>query len=130
MTRSNQEANAAHERRAALSAGREAVDLGRLDHHGGAVSRAYYAAYNAARALLFEKGLEPKTHEGVRRMLGWHSVLPGLLAEKQAQGLSRLAYLREASDYAPADPAMSEQTREALMLTREFLVAAGVQAPE
>jgi uncharacterized protein (UPF0332 family) len=130
MTSSNQEANAAHERRASLNAWREAADLDRLGHHGGAVSRAYYAAYHAARALLFEKGLEPKTHEGVRRMLGLHYVLPGLLAEKQTQGLTRLAYLREASDYAPAQPPTAEQSHEALALTKEFLGASGVQLPE
>lgn len=51
--------------------------LAHLGHHGGAVSRACHAA----RALLYEKGLEPKPHEGVRRMIGLHYVMPGLILE-------------------------------------------------
>ena len=126
MTASNQAANAADERRAAFSAWREAVDLERLGHFGGAVSRAYYAAYQAAQALLYEKGIEPKTHEGVRRMLGLHYVLPGLLPGERALALNQLALLRESSDYAPAAPATREEARQALRLSGEFLTGAGL----
>jgi uncharacterized protein (UPF0332 family) len=69
MTDANRAANAAAERKAAIEALAEARALDRLSHYGGAISRAYYAAFHAARALLVEKGLQPKTHDGVRRLV-------------------------------------------------------------
>jgi uncharacterized protein (UPF0332 family) len=127
MTEANRAQAAAAERRAALAAYREAADLHRLGHPGGTVSRAYYATYHAARALLFERGLEPKTHEGVRRMIGLHFVLTGALTAAQADALAKLAYLREAADYAPAEPRTPAEADEALLLAKTFLSAAKVE---
>ncbi|WP_203218960.1 HEPN domain-containing protein [Geoglobus acetivorans] len=39
----------------------------------GAVSRAYYSMYHAARALLLTKNIAPKKHAGVLKMLGLES---------------------------------------------------------
>jgi uncharacterized protein (UPF0332 family)/predicted nucleotidyltransferase len=46
-------------------------------HHEDAVSSAYYAAHHAARALLFSIGLEVRSHEGLRGLLGEHFERPG-----------------------------------------------------
>ncbi len=126
MTQANREAAAAAERSAAQAVLCEAVDLERLGHHGGAVSRAYYAAYHAARALLYEKAIEPRTHDGVRRMLGLHYVLMGEMAAADAESLAELAYMREASDYAPAQPITAAQAARAVALARAFLRIARV----
>jgi uncharacterized protein (UPF0332 family) len=129
MTQGNRQHAAAAERDAAQRAFGESLDLQRLGHHGGAVSRAYYAAYHAARALLYNKGVEPKTHEGLRRMIGVHYVLTGELAATHADALARLAFMRDAADYAPARPATASDAAEAVDLARAFLAAAGVTAP-
>ena len=126
MTQTNRAAAAAAERAAAGEAFREAVGLQRLGHPAGTVSRAYYAAYHAARGLLFEKGVEPKTHDGVRRMIGLHYVVAGELAAAQADALAELAYLREVSDYAPARPTTAETAAQAVNLARAFMQAARV----
>jgi uncharacterized protein (UPF0332 family) len=126
MTQANRELAAAAERAGAHQAFREAVDLRRLGHHGGAISRAYYSAYHAARALLYEKGIEPKTHEGVRRMIGVHWVVTGELSVKDADALAKLAFMRDSADYAPAQPSTDAQSAEAVELARVFLLAARV----
>jgi hypothetical protein len=126
MTAENKTLAATAEREAAVRAFREAGDLLRLKHHGGAISRAYYAAYHAARALLYEKGLEPKTHEGVRRMIGLHYVLPGLIPQAEGDALAALALMREAADYAPSAPATQPEAEQAVELARHFLRAARV----
>ena len=46
-------------------------------HPDGAVSRAYYAAFHAARAMVLSIGLEPRSHRGLTTLLGQHFVLPG-----------------------------------------------------
>lgn len=125
MTEVNRATAAAAERQAARSALAEAAALEQMGHAGGAISRAYYAAYHAARALLYDKGLEPKTHEGVRRLIGLHYVLSNELSAAQGDALARLAFMREAADYAPSRPPVAVEAAEALQLARNFLSAAG-----
>ncbi|GEM_PF-2083422 len=55
-----------------------------------AVSRAYYAAYNAARAILLLLGEEASTHRGVAFKLWTRPVELGLLDRKYARILSKL----------------------------------------
>lgn len=77
-----------------------AVHLLQGEYFSDAISRAYYAAFHFARALLFLKGLEPKTHQGVIQLLSLHFVKPGMLQEKIADHLRRLETFRELSDYS------------------------------
>lgn len=79
------------------------------------------------RALLYEKGLEPKTHEGIRRMIGLHYVTTNLMPAAVEDGLTRLAYMREAADYAPSQPASGDEAKLALTLARDFLRSANVE---
>ncbi len=62
-----------------------------------AVSKAYYAAFHAAAALLLTLGLEPKTHAGTGTLLGRH------FEDKLGAGLvsdfGRLQTFRHAADY-------------------------------
>jgi uncharacterized protein (UPF0332 family) len=76
--------------------------------------------------MLYEKGLEPKTHEGVRRMVGLHYVLPGLMAQADGDALTALALMREDADYAPSAPSTCQQAEQAVELARRFLRAARV----
>lgn len=126
MTAENRLQAGADERNAAGRAYLEARDLLRLAHFGGAISRAYYAAYHGARALLYEKGIEPKTHEGVRRMVGLHYVLPGLMSPAEGDALAAVALMREAADYAPSSPSTESEAERALALAKQFLAAARV----
>ncbi|MDK2372909.1 MAG: HEPN domain-containing protein [Candidatus Korarchaeota archaeon] len=66
-----------------------------------AVSRAYYAAYNAARAVLLLLGEDASTHGGVAFKLWTRLVEPGLLDREYARILSKLREAREEGDYTP-----------------------------
>lgn len=67
-----------------------------------AISRAYYAAFHWARALLVSQGNDPKTHRGVIQMVSLNFVTTRKLTEEEAAILAQLETYREISDYAPA----------------------------
>jgi len=78
-----------------------------------AVSRAYYAMFHAARATLFSKGLEAKTHRGVISLFGQKIVKEGLLSEEFADMFRKAFDLRQKSDYelyAKLDEELVEET--------------------
>lgn len=99
MTGENGRANAREE----AARGDECLAEARYLLKGGfgtaAVSRSYYAAYHWARALLFLKGLDPRTHRGVIQLLSLHYVRPGQLSEDAISALGQLETHRELSDY-------------------------------
>lgn len=76
----------------------------RLLHKDGrwesAVNRSYYAALNAAKAALILFGLDPKTHEGVKTMIGKKLVGEGLLGQEYGKWFRHLLAEREDADYA------------------------------
>lgn len=55
----------------------------------GAVSRAYYGAFHYARALLITVGEEPRSHNGLTRLLQRDFVRTSRLAPEVAALLSR-----------------------------------------
>jgi uncharacterized protein (UPF0332 family) len=68
----------------------------------GAVSRAYYAIYNAARAALEQSGtptLDIKTHAGLNRMFSKHVVRARGLEPELGRILRRTEKIRLLSDY-------------------------------
>lgn len=90
----------------------------------GTVSRAYYAAFHAAQALLFTLGLQPKTHQGVRSLLGLHLVRTGKLPAEQARALAYAATDREDADYDTGAFFRREDADRALQRSKEFLAVA------
>ncbi len=59
----------------------------------------YYACYDAASAMLIAKGVETKSHDGVRRMVGQELVLKGVLDAEYGRFYSQLFSKRETGDY-------------------------------
>ncbi len=75
-----------------------------LLHHGmydDAASRAYYAMFHSAKALLSKMGISPKSHEGVVKSFGEHLVKTGILPKALGEKLRRAKDLREKGDYSP-----------------------------
>lgn len=64
-----------------------------------AVSRAYYAMFHAARAILFSKGVKAKTHRGTISLFGEKIVKEGVLSREFADMLRKALDLRQKSDY-------------------------------
>ncbi|HEY3354178.1 MAG TPA: HEPN domain-containing protein [Polyangia bacterium] len=100
MTDANRVENARRELQraeAALAAARALAQLGLWDD---AVSRAYYAAFHAAKAALFSAGVQARTHEGTHDLLFQHFVATGALRRQVAKGLAALQRYREQADYS------------------------------
>lgn len=62
-------------------------------------SRAYYAVFHAASALLLSKGLTFNSHAGVMRAINLEFVRTGELDRSFGQELNWLAELRQVGDY-------------------------------
>jgi uncharacterized protein (UPF0332 family) len=86
----------------ATEARRAAELLFNNDFIKDAVSKLYYFLLYSIRALLFSKGLEPKSHEGALRLLGLHFVKEGLFISQDSHVFSKLMKFREEADYNPS----------------------------
>ena len=64
-----------------------------------AVNRMYYACYYAASAILIAKGVETKSHDGVRRIVGQELVLKGVIDAEYERLYSQLSSKRDSGDY-------------------------------
>jgi len=126
VTRENRLANARAEVAAARDAVRVAEAALTIDVRRDAMSRAYYAAFHAARALLLLEGAEPKTHAGVGRMIGEQLVRAGKMDAKSALLVTRLQAYRQASDYAYAFAIDLDDARRELGEVRAFVEHAAV----
>lgn len=103
------------------SALRQAEILYQNNEFDGSVSRAYYAIFHFACALLFSKGLEARSHEGVRRLFSLHFVRENIFEKKYGTILSHAQKAREESDYEPEIPFTQEDAALRLQEAKEFL---------
>ena len=123
MTEENGRVNAIEESRRGDECLAEARYLLKGGFWNAAVSRAYYAAFHWALALLMKKGLEPKTHRGVIQLLQLHYVESGILPPSAAEALSQLETYRELSDYN-AKASFDEKRAAAEIKRAESFIAA------
>jgi uncharacterized protein len=100
VTGENRRRNAADELGRADTCLKEARALHEASLPYGAASRAYYAVFHAARALLFSAGVEATTHKGTVALLGQHFVRAGLLSAGMGRLVSRMQRDREDADYS------------------------------
>lgn len=63
------------------------------------VSRAYYAMFHAAKALLLTKHLDAKTHAGLINLFNQHFVHTGIFSVELRRELVDAKELRETGDY-------------------------------
>jgi hypothetical protein len=100
MTDEHREENARIELEKADAALREAQALAGLGMWDGAVSRAYYAAFHAASALLVAEGHQARTHAGTHDLLFSFFVRTGILSRHVSKDLAALQRYREQADYS------------------------------
>ena len=99
----------------------DAQALLRRDRLRAAADRAYYAMYHAAQAVLYDMGLKPKTHAGLRKMFSEHLVKPKRVNAEFSRALGESFRLRQISDYkadAVIDP---EKVKDVVKKGAEFL---------
>ncbi|MBI5193820.1 MAG: HEPN domain-containing protein [Nitrospirae bacterium] len=81
-----------------------AIDAYRRGNYGQVLSSLYYAYFHLIKALLYQKGFDPKSHEGVYSMLNLHFIKPGTLDKKYSRLFEHLHKAREIADYNPLAP--------------------------
>lgn len=123
MTEENVRRNMAED----MARGDEALRAARHLLAGGfysdAVSRAYYAAFHWASALLLTKGIETRTHRGMVQMFSLHFVKNGPLSHEVSGFLGRLETSRELSDYTAAAKFSEAEAREEIGYAKRFIGA-------
>ena len=121
MNDANRRKNAAQEMALGDDALRAAQALLGLDLYNDAVSRAYYAAFHYARALLLLEGLEPKSHRGVMALLEHHFEAAGRLSRDALSRFARLQTFRGLADYDARERLPRERATEEVASARAFV---------
>lgn len=103
--------------RSPLQAARTLVWSGYSDY---AASRAYYAAFYAATALLVQEGLSFGKHSGVVAAIHQRFVKTGTLDAKHGRNLNWLFGLRTTGDYGGATHVSPEDAEAAIDAAQDF----------
>jgi uncharacterized protein (UPF0332 family) len=91
------------------------------DLYNVAISRAYYAMFYAATALLKSKGIERNKHSGIVAAFGEHFVKSGLFEAKFSRMLIRAFESRNDTDYDVRFVAGTELAKSRLQDAQEFV---------
>jgi uncharacterized protein (UPF0332 family) len=86
-----------------------------------AISRAYYAVFHCAQALLQSIGVKAESHSGVRQLFGLHFIKEGRLNKKFGKYLKNLKDEQENGDYGIFTLIDREDAQEAIKEAREFI---------
>lgn len=85
------------------------------------LSRAYYAMYYSAQALLLSENIDTSTHKGVIKLINLHFVRTNQLDRKIFKLLNDAYDLRQLGDYNPNFTATSLSAREAIDNAQIFI---------
>jgi len=86
-----------------------------------AISRAYYAMFYAASALLRAKGVVTKSHRGVIAKFGLEFVNTGIVEKYYAKALSLAETSRERADYDPTYRPSEEEAESIVEDAERFI---------
>lgn len=88
---------------------------------GGSLSRSYYAAFHAAKAILMIEGLEAKTHQGVSRLFSLHFIKSKKFDSKLSRIFSHAQKDREEADYCSEYVFTKEDAQKRLEEVKLFI---------
>jgi uncharacterized protein len=100
-----------------LQVAKELLDKGYYDV---SASRAYYAAFYAASALLLNAGIDTSKHSGVIALIHQHFVKSGKLGQEQGRNLNWLFELRSVGDYGVSLHVDLDDARKAVDTAQDF----------
>lgn len=103
---------------------RAAKELATGGYYDFVASRAYYAAFYAATALLLSEELEFGKHSGVIASIHQRFVKTGKLDTKSGRDLNWLFELRSVGDYGAATHVSQQDADRAIEVADDFLKAA------
>lgn len=93
------------------------------EYYDFAASRAYYAAFYAAKAALLEEGLEFSKHSAVVAAIHQRYVKAGRLPTEQGKALNWLFELRGIADYGGTAHVSQEEAQRAIDAAAGFVEA-------
>ncbi|MBI4365939.1 MAG: HEPN domain-containing protein [Deltaproteobacteria bacterium] len=123
MNETNKQLNISIELEKGAAALRQARILFGSQEYDGSISRAYYAIFHYALALLLTKGIEPRSHEGLTRFFNLHFIKNGILPKRYSTMLSHAQKAREDADYRPEIPFTEEDAVTRLQEAESFITA-------
>jgi len=88
-----------------------------------AASRAYYAAFYAATAILLREELELSKHSAVIASIHQRFVKTGKLSREHGKSLNWLFEVRNVGDYGGTEHVSRAQVEQAIQAAEEFLSA-------
>lgn len=103
-----------------LRAARSLLDAGLTPD---AISRAYYAAFHAAKAALALHGLHAESHVGLRTLFGLNLVDKQIVDRRLGKILVELSERRESADYDVWSGMDVEDARKSVQDALEFIEA-------
>ncbi len=103
---------------AALQQSRDNLGLG---HYNVTISRAYYAMFYAATALLASQGISRSKHSGVHSAFGQYFVKPGLIEPEYSRMLANTFRLRLDSDYEVSLTPNKTSAQDTLRYAEQFV---------
>ena len=102
---------------------RAAQELASRGYYDFAASRAYYAAFYSATALLLPEGLELRKHGGVIAAIHQRFVKTGKFDKEQGKTLNWLFELRGVGDYGVTAHVSRPEAEQAIQAAKDFLDA-------
>lgn len=93
------------------------------EYYDVCASRAYYAAFYAASALLLNEGIDTSKHSGVIALIHQHFVKNSRLSKEQGRNLNWLFELRSVGDYGVSLHVGTDDARRAVSIAQTFLNA-------
>jgi len=91
------------------------------EDYESSVSRAYYAMFYSAEAMLLTKGLSFSSHRGVISAFGEHFVKTGIFSREMGRELNRAFEKRQLGDYEYTFVISKDETEEILMKGKDFM---------
>lgn len=93
----------------------------REGNYRDAISRAYYAFLDAAKATLLTKGLAAKTHSGVLTLFGLHFGKTKEIPAKFFRFYKQVMEAREEADYEILKEFKKKDAQEVIEMAEEFV---------
>jgi uncharacterized protein (UPF0332 family) len=100
-----------------------AKDMIEKEYYDIAASRAYYAAFYAASALLLKEDIDTSKHSGVIASIHRLFVKEGKLDKEQGKNLQWLFDLRGVGDYGVSEHVSAGEAYKSVKVAEDFLKA-------
>ena len=100
----------------------EAIILYQNEKYRGACGRAYYAYFDAIRAVLATKAIITKSHSAVRGLFSAHFIKEGPFDKQDLTLLNELFELRQTGEYDPDGDISELDAKNAINVATEFVL--------